>query len=72
MQESAAWSRGLLLVRELAAERAASRRYAAWRRRYPVASLILIALGWLKVPVTLLLWGCVLQALATSPAPQLY
>jgi hypothetical protein len=52
------------LVREMAT----ARRYAQWRRRYPVSSLILIVFERVKLPIGFLLFCCVIYAIANEPA----
>jgi hypothetical protein len=52
----------------LAREMAAARRYAQWRRRYPVSSLILIVFERVKLPIGFLLFCCVIYAIANDPA----
>lgn len=47
---------------------AAQRRYAAWRRKYPVSSLILIVFERVKLPIGFLLFCLVIWAIANEPA----
>ena len=62
-------SEALRLLQKLAAQR----RYVAWRRKYPVSSLILIVFERVKLPIGFLLFCCVIYAIANEPAatPQL-